>query len=341
MHPNTIHEALKAIGLPGAALGEAFTIPSPASDPVARGFVRRAAPVDVSDWDVLDVNVPDARRAGFSLHWTTHEPRQMLVSPCEPGRTFRVLPPNAPGVVATDDELWLDPATLPPLLAVLLDDDTGLTFQPSPETGLVAHPLIVDPLPIPDALDVPRHVTSWLQSVPDPWLDDLVQEALAFDDGWSTLIATGRFVRLREPTDDELAAIRSGTPNDTSAREREWVRSLPAQTLESALIHLQTAAEHLHDTLEEVANSVAPDNPTWRQSFLDVLHTRDDLEGLALILTAAGSGERVKMALSALDAAGETWIRALPTLPELADDERLSRASVVSPLGWWTEPVDW
>ena len=69
-----------------------------------------------------------------------------------------------------------------------------------------------------------------------------------------------------------------------------------------------------------------------------VCHGRDDLECLSLVLAEGAAGQRLAVAIAALDDDGQILMRQWPEGLVL-DDERLERVAAGEPSAWWARVV--
>lgn len=180
------------------------------------------------------------------------------------------------------------------------------------------------------ATPITAPLARWIADGSDPWVASQVRPLATAGDDWSVAVGAGLFARLVEPSAlsaERRAALLSGHVDPELAAPRQWARALSpavAATLE------QLAVTHADGLAPALARLVTGDRGDW----VAVCHSRDDLEGVALLLREAGGGERLAAALDRLDRAGRSARAGVP-LAQVARDERLRRAGLRDPDAWW------
>lgn len=215
-------------------------------------------------------------------------------------------------------------------------DDTSSRPTISPIRGKVLEPNALSPIAAP--------VMKWCADAhADPWLTSLVEQKLAQDDPWQTAAAAAVFDRFYEFSDTAEARtamqkLLAGQVVERLAWPSQWVRQLSAD--ERRTIEELAVAEVglLLGGLEVLEGRLSPDDSTWRGELLDLLHERDDLEAVAVLLSEASAGQRLTSVLPPLDEAGQSFLAALPWRPHF-DDERLQRVLMRDPAAWWAVPA--
>lgn len=209
--------------------------------------------------------------------------------------------------------------------------------------------------PEPDA-EVTYYAREWARDAGlsgDKWLERAVCDVLAGEGPLAETMAVGLLWRLwlfPEGTTHaraEVAALLAHKP--TAHEEREWLWAASLSEGQRMLIDLHAlgAAERCDADMRVLEAAPRPDDDTWRAAVLALLHERDALEGVRLLLLEGAPGEapggcpRLRAALRALDARGEVFVAAIPHFDGVSADEHLRRAARVSPEGWWTAPVGW
>lgn len=180
------------------------------------------------------------------------------------------------------------------------------------------------------AAPITAPLAKWLAACSDAWVASQVQPLANAGDDWSVGVAAGLFARLVEPaalSAERRAALLAGHVDPELAAPRQWARALSraaATTLE------QQAVDRAESLVPALARLEAGDRGDW----VAICHSRDDLEGVALLLHEAGSGERLAPALERLDRAGRSARAGVP-LAQVPRDERLRRAGLRDPDAWW------
>jgi hypothetical protein len=156
---------------------------------------------------------------------------------------------------------------------------------------------------------------------------------------WDWCVDVGRKERLKEVSvkeaNEQIARLLNGEPELN-------VVSLPNNTSEDVdnLEHIEdiavASALCISDDISSLNLDIDINDKAWRTRLIRVLHARDDLEGVAVLLRRASCSERIDSAIIVLDRVGRQFIRSIPKIFVL-DDERLQLAVAVNPEGWWTQ----
>ncbi len=358
MDPATIARKLAALGLGHLVAGPVRRLAAPPEEPVARGDVATAVPTLQDIFDRLergeeslvprdDPEVP----AGFRLAALAGRPSIFKVN--APSGPVRLRTETGSGVLAIEGGgALVDVARAGLTAALAADRDEGFFIVAGAGgDGLDVAP-IARPIVLPEDAEVSSPAREWADAAAaagDAWIAALVRELLAEGGPLAEAAAAGALARLREreETRDErraaLEALLAGRPDPEADRERAWARALPDGARATVERHALASAALLSERLDDLSGTPDPDDPGFAAAFRAVLHDRDDLEGVRILLRAAGAGagETLERALEALDERGAVFIRAVPRPGGLADDERLWRAARTSPEGWWVRPVRW
>ena len=330
-----------ALGLENASIGSPTTIPSTLSSPILRGLVVDESPgvFDEAKSDYSPIGVPIAERVGFTFESSTQDPSYLLVKGDNP---FVFRPEGAKGIKRlAKDAITFCRQTLADPFSLLKSDDIGLILKPE-EDNLWVYPLDNRPLNLSPALEVKCPLTTWIDTCQDEWLCDQISKRDKVDDSWERVVAVGMFARLESDeftTFQSLEDLMSGV-SERLDRERSWARKLSAENCAAierlAVLH----TEHLFDELLRLVKNPLPHDSQWKQDMQRIMHKRDDLEGICLLLREAGEGDLLVDELLDIDVEGDLWIDAIPSW-DGDFDERLLRASLVSPEGWWTRLTEW
>ncbi len=183
------------------------------------------------------------------------------------------------------------------------------------------------------------NVAEWLKGLDDPWLEGAVTRKLELEMPWQHFVAVGTFVRMRrrEPASsvDLARRLLAGEEPPELNRERDWAANLPAAKLR-VLEHMGlTVAEAVLEKLGELESDWDAGESITATELLDVLHLRDDLASAQMLLQAAGSITLDSVLQEIDDRAGvlaSSWGEEF----DLSGDERLRRAVLSDPDGWWT-----
>jgi hypothetical protein len=201
------------------------------------------------------------------------------------------------------------------------------------EYGEQAAPWALAAVPAPE---------QWWHEAGDSWMHRTADEQLARGSSIGNAIAAGLFARLVETPPASapaiLAELRAGRPDRAYMAPRAWARSLTSERLASLEELALTHADRWHSRLEAAALATAPEDRSWQEEVLRVCHGRDDLECLYFVLSEAGAGNRLGVAVQSMDLDGEALMRKWP--PGLVlDDQRLERVAAGDPSAWWARVV--
>jgi hypothetical protein len=268
----------------------------------------------------------------------------------------------------SENGLWVDTARHTGPLVIMQPDQTGIVLRRTSvestdvedSTQEQASPLqqsdvwiglvFLRPLALPVQAEIRSNVEEWvkeyLDRTGDEWLFDLVRDRLLRADTLDHVVAIGIMARLQRPPSGQelknaLDAMLRGESVGPGQREQQWARQLNREELRSVERLAVAEAELLDEELESLGSSALVDEPEWQADMLDVLHLRDDLEGVWLLLRSGGGGDVLEGLLESIDEQGRLCIKALPIWQGPESDQRLQRAAVVNPEGWWTWPTDW
>lgn len=184
-----------------------------------------------------------------------------------------------------------------------------------------------------------HEIGQWINTCEDLWLRSLLQAKTTTELPWQSLVAVGLLVRYREHTDRKalVASLLDGHIPVELERERNWIKSLDSNTLQNLLTRGLTSIETLHRKLNELRKCFEEGQVITRAEVLQILYLRDDIASGYLLMDAAGQGEPIQNALKHADVLGESLLEALHGEFEFTSDERLRRAAIANPEGWWTQ----
>jgi len=170
---------------------------------------------------------------------------------------------------------------------------------------------------------------TWEPIEDDVWLSKALEAKVGSGLLWQFFVAVGMYVRFRTHTDRKalVETLLSGIIPPKLEVERRWVKTLEFNTLEYMVTNGLTATESLHRTFHELSKV-----PT-KNEVLHLLYLRDDIASGLLLLDAAGVGGPIHQALVHADALGESLRDVFQ--PHMEGDERLRRAGIANPEGWW------
>lgn len=332
-------QVLDELGLGGAALAAAGSTEWPASDVDSAKGVGAAlaltlatlpagepmAPLLLPALERLGISVSSAPAEPRILEFTSDGPLVVRSPRADAGAVLQL--PEHPNAVSLDLRAS-GPFTL---------TSAGRTVLLVPgEEALEIHE-VVEPVALAPLEPFAAPVMDWLQSCSDPWLAQQVRPLAEAGDTWSTSVAAGMLARLLERSGssrDRVAALLAGQVDPELARPRLWARSLLPRQIETIERLALSEVDLLFADLELAEQVVDESEPGWPEAWVRLCHSRDDLEGIALLLREAGHSSRVDIALDNLDREGRR-VHAGLHLQRLPDDERMTRAALRDPFAWW------
>jgi hypothetical protein len=213
--------------------------------------------------------------------------------------------------------------------AIVLPSGDGLLIVVGPH-GLEVTRVHGELSPAPLA-EIRAPVAGWLAPYHAPWLRDEIQARLERADAWQDAVAVGLFARFA------LASDRAGLDplgQQDLVRPRLWARGLGMAEVQTMALLLRAEVERLLAAVDDLAGTMACDDPRWRADLVELCHGRDDVEGVRLLLNEAGSGAIVTRAVELLDEIGSRFVRSLPVVLTL-DDPRLREVARFDHTAWW------
>lgn len=336
-------EALRALELDPATVGEADRVSWPEGAVGRDGAVRMTvAAIIASQYQGVqfaDAPLRFAPAPGVRVQYAAENPRLLRVL-MPPGVRPEVRAAGEEGQAwALDaDAVVLDTGRTGPVL-VMGPGGVGVAIEPGPVYTDFA-PVYRQRLEVPPLVRIESPVGEWTATRAEAWLQEEIRGRLAEGGPWQQAVAVGLFARLgwpREPARVVEMTLR-GKPVPELAAPRRWARGLSPDQVRTIRALAAVEIDRLHQVADDLARSMACDDPGWRADLLHLCHDREDLEGVRLLLAEAGAGEDLMAALDLLDSAGQDLMLGLPVrLRE--DDERLRRASELDPEAWWVVPA--
>lgn len=334
-------EVAGALGYAAAALElDDYVEPSgkPAWNRLARELAFRPQVRDALGPAGFDLRVSERQPRLLFVASTANEPVHVDAPGTSPGARAILADPDAPSAVVID-------LARARRAVVRLPDGSGVLVDARGNEPAVVRPFRAPALDVRPAerIEAPEWLREWLGATDDTWLRSAVQSALLPGDAWAAANAVGTWARLRrvDPATARasLARMLAGEVDEEEARAARWMQSLAPRQVETlerlALVEIHALA----DAAETVAEAIDPEDAAWVGTLAELLHRRDELEGVRALLLDAGRGEGIGAALRSLDAALEPTVRSLPRSPALAGDERLVRVAQASPGAWWALPA--
>ncbi len=182
---------------------------------------------------------------------------------------------------------------------------------------------------------------AWTEGLRDLWMLGQI-ENLDASDHWGTLLVVGRLARLGElyatPAERRAAVddLLRGRVDPRHRGPRAWASRWSEVQREQVRGWTLARIDSLQGDLKRVERGAELMAPEWRASLLATLRSRDDLEGVVLLLLEGGEPPDVVAALDALDTRGEAFARAASGRVGFYDVQ-LDRARSIETLRpWWT-----
>jgi len=274
----------------------------------------------------------DLRRDQGDHHW-------VLLAPARDEETFEFKAiGGAEGSVTFDEGVYY--VDFSALRGALLTTEEGERFvMKMTNTELAVWPVLEGVLDFgpPVTLDVP--LETWLVGLDDAWLEGELRGLLEIGGLWSRVAAAGNYARLRVESPDLVGKLMRGEelPAD---RVWVWAGTLTEDQRAAIFNSLVAEVELLTPLLENLLGELAPADLGWRECLREVLHRRDRIESVSLLLSRLGWDEQVADLLWGFDLEGEAMMRSIPPVLELSDDPTLLRADQLMHF-WWTLPCSW
>ena len=350
---------LTALGLAGCSVTEGSPVPD-FEDEMDKGLVLEVglatlaaffdAGFAIEDEDgfeqpveFTEFAVPDAEVAGISVARAERNPRILRLY-SESGADLRVscaqgdadpdrcrIDPDDPGTV------YFELAGTGPY-AVMESSGSGVILVDG-EDGPMIHSFLADFTDLPPlaALDAP--IADWCADCDDTWLADAVASRAASQDPWNDAVAVGMYRRLHEPSSADSAAqavedLLAGRVSPQTGPPLAWLDGMTTAQLQTVEDLALAEVDLIHAQIEQLGRDVVPDSEEWREDLLEILHRRDDLEGVRGILFERDRSTRLNAALTALDAIGSRFVGTTPDVAPF-DDERLNRTWLRDASAWW------
>lgn len=193
-------------------------------------------------------------------------------------------------------------------------------------------------VPLPDRFEVPPPPLAELladRACAD-WLGQRFQELAASPSLVEQAAAVGVVVRLWEPAGTDRAELLGGHAPDPGERAAAWVATLGDSR--KALAHLVL---HRAASLREAFDALpSRDEDPGDEEVLALLHERDVLESVRVLLSLVGEGLPLARALALTDdVAATTWSAIAPS-DRLRDDPLLRAVFLCEPESFWGQLVE-
>ncbi len=350
---------LDALGLAGCAISEGEPVPDIEGE-VEEGLVKEAVVLTLAacldcgftmaDEDgpeqpveFIEIDVRDVSETGIGVARAEPNPRILrlhstsgtdLQITCAWGETDPDLcrtDPDDPGTV------YIELAGKGPY-AVMQPTGSGVVLIDGMD-GPMLHTAYTDFADIPPLAGMGAPIAQWCSDCDDTWLAATVQGRAASRDPWNDAVAVGMYHRLYEYSSADIAqkdveALLAKRVPDRDAPPLRWLLGVSDEQLRILEDLALAEVDQVHARIAEIAREVSPDSEPWRVDLLDLLHRRDDLEGVRQLLAERGRAARINAALTELDAVGSRFVSTTADV-EPFDDERLNRAWLRDADAWW------
>lgn len=344
----TAHEALDRLGFEGLTVASAAEFQWSVTDQshaLGAGDLTALAFSALAAGGFVDVPFADVRDAALG--------RLGAAVSSSATRVVRVeAPPDVPLHVQlpdglSDDDVAYVPEEDPGTAYLDLSRVPAVVVRAGADTVLLrASPggLVVNGLERSTSVLAPLQATpdlaTWTGPCRDPWVVEQVGPLVSSDEAWSRVVAAGMLARLQMPASgaqarEWLAAFREGRVDESVAGPRTWARALGAADRAAIEAHALAECAALRLDIEDAADDVHAGAEGWPDLVREVAHRRDDLEGVLVLLDAAGVDGPLRKALARLDREGQLLRLSLPADID-RDDERLRRAGLKDPDAWWS-----
>ncbi len=169
---------------------------------------------------------------------------------------------------------------------------------------------------------------TWLGNEVSPWL---AKELVDSDDPFRAVANAGTWVRLRQPTQEQLASLKDvilrGQRHPRFESARAWATRWTESETQAVLVAALKRLVALECTLaQRFAEHESP-----CRLFLE----RDDLESVRLLLAFRGEAAPLEGELRRLDAHGRSKFPRVSRVALCPFNDRLRRASAMDPEAWW------
>jgi hypothetical protein len=338
---------LTRLGLTGCVLGETTTIEWPEPEDTAQGKGAAAGvalavlaqvgtfwPLHLARLDELGVRIEYLK----GVPGAPIQERRVFRFIGPPGVPLEIHPPEVaadPDACAPDtedpDAVVIDNAKAP-VVGFALPNGHVLLFE-----LVQRHQRLTTAFRLPALQEIKPPVEEWMAAAGggiERWLREQVDHHLKADRSWHNLVAAGLIARLAVSFD---VGRSPAVVQEASARPRRWALDLNAKQLHTIERLLQAETLRLLADLDDLERTFALDDPDWQDDLLALCRSRDDIEGIRILLNEAHAPERAA-AIQVLDADAILFMSSLPVKLTL-DDERLRAVAGFDADAWWVSVV--
>ncbi len=351
---NELRTLLDRHGLTDVVVVPAPVLPTPPVEPAALAWGQ----TEVADLAALaaqldfpfELPIPGAFEAGFTAYRPVSQPvgRDLyLLRHQDDAAAIDVLANEGQWARRSESSVVFDLSGASPAVGLYAKAArAGLGLARGTAPGVPKSGLLVPPIPRVGSLPTPPLAT-WLMQSEDTWLRDEVARRRASGDPWDDIVSAALLARLeRKPparVDAERAAFRAGQVDAFVSPAVVWARTWSERERDTVGRAATSDADFVLSELEEL-QALLLDELDWGPDDERALFARlraarvgrDDLEGVATLVRAAGGFSPLDAALRACDGLGADVVQSLDHDPEVGDDTQLARAASANPEGWWT-----
>jgi len=268
------------------------------------------------------------------------------------GDVLRVVAPDNPalGVAATGRDVtpWAQaPGESGAVFIAPAEDSAYSVVGPDGRGVLVVHEAgkgiyAYGVAPTSDAVRAPTAVhleaPRWLAAARPLWLHRVISRHLHAGTPYAIAAAVGAYARLADTDPDDATAaislVLAGLADSDTARPHGWFAALEPGARRAVACAAIAHAHALGDALIALRNA-RERNEGADADHLPMLHARDDLEGVRVLLQCVGGDAPVDRAIAGIDRAG-LRLASTGRLDALATaDARRRRGAAADPTAWW------
>jgi hypothetical protein len=289
-------------------------------------------PAAIPTLEQIGIRVESADRAPWNVRLSTSSPDDLLA--------VRVIGRVEGALLIQSDKPDEAAVDLRKAGSVLISASRGEVMASADTDGVTFW--AISGFTIEPAATVEAPALRWLSEADsdDQWLRSEVSQLLQRGGTWANVVAAALVARYLEPASTAVAkqwlqATLACQAVPALAAPRQWARQLQPMQLRTVQELARAEATRLALMLDEVAETAVPDDGPWQGVWLDVCHSRDDLEGVRILLREVDAAEALQRPLTRLDRTGRMVRSVLPGA-FVPRDERIRRANKVSPDSWWS-----
>lgn len=340
-------DALQRAGLEGVRAGETETVTLIPEGRPLEGLMRKEMTIGELEEgaELVDLHIEVADEMGAEVQSVDKYPTALNVWTPKDGMRLE-------GEIPEDEIEWdgevavrFDVAKSQGPVYLVDEGNEGLAFELE-GTDLRVTQLLQVQGPADEELELPSGLERSIEGLEDEWLQQALERRLAGESVWDHFVAVGMHARLKDDWDPEggrmlMERIMAGEPLPASEfSEATWAALLDdakvdvfVQMASSTAVELKEEVEQFLDLLNESSEDVS------ERDLRAQMRRRDDLECALYLLDAAGRRDEASPSVRALDEVGASMIERAREHVDFGEDERLRRAVLATPHGWWVRPL--